>query len=53
MSHIYHGSFKKKNGGTNRIIANKEACIVPSSVPFWKYIEDIPGGKTRSQYKKE
>ena len=54
MSHIYHGCFRKNADGTSRIIANKEACLVPSSLPFWKYIEDIPGGvRTRSQYKKQ
>ena len=53
MFKIYHGCFRKNANGTNRIIVNKENCLVPTSRAFWKYIEDIPAGvKTRSQYKK-
>ena len=52
MAETYHGCFTKNIDGTNRIIANDEKCLVPTSRPFWKYIEDIPAGvKTRSQYK--
>ena len=53
-SHIYHCCFRKNADGTNRVIANKEACLVASSVPFWKYIDDIPVGvRTRNQYKNQ
>ena len=52
MLYIYHGYFRKNDDGTNRIIANNKQGLIPTSRPFWKYIEDIPGGvKTRSQYK--
>ena len=45
---------EKNDNGTNRIIANNEQCLIPTSRPFWNYIEDIAGGvKTRSQYKKQ
>ena len=54
MDCIYHGCFRKNDGGTNRIIGLHEKCLVPSSKPFWKYIQDIPTGvKTRNQYNKE
>ena len=54
MLYIYHGYFRKNDDGTNRIIANNEQCLIPTSRLFWKYIEDITGGvKTRSQYKKQ
>ena len=54
MSRIYHGCFRKNNDGTNRIIANNERYLIPTSRPFQKYIEDIPDGvKTRCQYKKQ
>ena len=54
MTNIYHGCFRKNADGTNRIIANKENCLVPTSRAFWKYIEDIPAGiKTHSQYKRQ
>ena len=44
---------EKNDDGANRIIANYEQCLIPTSRPFWKYIEDIAGGvKTRSQCKK-
>ena len=50
MAETCHGCFTKNIDGTNRIIANDEKCLVPTSRPFWKYIEDIPAGvKTRSQ----
>ena len=50
MTNIYHGCFSKNADGTNRIIANKENCLVPTSIAFWKYMEDIPTGvKTQSQ----
>ena len=49
---IYHGCFRKNADGTNRIIANDEKCLTPTSRAFWKYIEDIPANvKTSSQYK--
>ena len=48
MSNIYHGCFRKNTDGTNRIIANNEKCLLPTSRAFWKYIEDIPtGAKTQ------
>ena len=54
MANIYHGCFRKNIHETNRIIANGENCLVPTSRAFWKYIEDItPGVKTCSQYKKQ
>ena len=54
MDSIYHGCFRKNVDGTNRIIGRHEKRLVPSSKPFWKYIEDIPAGvKTRSQYNKQ
>ena len=54
MANIYHGCFRKNIDETNRIIANRENCLVPTSRAFWKYIKDIPPGvKTRSQYKKQ
>ena len=54
MPYIYHECFRKNDDGTNRIIANNEQCLIPTSRPFWNYIEDIAGGvKTRSQYKKQ
>ena len=54
MANIYHGCFRKNIDETNRIIANGENCLVPTSRAFWKYIEDIPPGvKTGSQYTKQ
>ena len=54
MANIYHGCFRKNIDETNRIIANGENCLVPTSRAFWKYIEDIPPGvKTCSQYEKQ
>ena len=51
---IYHGCFRKNEDGTNRIIANNEACLFSRHRQFWKYPEDIPAGvKTRSQYKQK
>ena len=54
MPFIYHGCFKKNADGTNRIIANYEKCLLSTSRPFWKYIEDIPiGVNTLSQHKQQ
>ena len=54
MYRIYHGCFKKNADGTNRIVANSEDCLVPSSRPFRKHIEDIPDGvRTHSQHKRQ
>ena len=54
MSPIFHGRFIKIADGTNKIIGNNEACLTPSSRPFWKYIEDITDGvRTRSQHKRQ
>lgn len=51
---IYHGCFRKNQDGTNRIIANNEACLLPTNNQFWKHLEHVPSGiKTRSQYKKQ
>ena len=44
MTEIYHGCFTKNIDQTNRIIANDEKWLVPTSRAFWKYIEDIPAG---------
>ena len=54
MSRIYHGCFRKNKDGTNRIIANCERCLIPTSKLFWKDINDIPAGvKNRAQYKQQ
>ena len=47
-------ALKKNADGANRIIANNENCLVPSSRPFWKHIENIPDGvRTHSQHKRQ
>ena len=53
MDRIYHGCMTKNADGTNRLIGPDEKCLVPTSQPFWKYVEDIPvtGVKTRRQSK--
>ena len=46
--------YEKNANGSNRLILHGEKCLVPTSQPFWKYIEDIEtsGVKTRTRYKK-
>ena len=44
IAEIYYDCFTKNIDRTNRIIANDEKCLVPTSRAFWKYIEDIPAG---------
>ena len=52
---IFHSCFTKNKDGTNRLIKKGERCLVPTSNPFWKYLEDIEscGVRTRSQEKNQ
>ena len=55
MDSIYNGCMRKNADGSNRLILRGEKCLVPTSQPFWKYIEDIEtsGVKTSTRYKKQ
>ena len=52
---IFHSCFTKNKDGTNCLIKKGERCLVPTSNPFWKYLEDIEscGVRTRSQEKNQ
>ena len=55
MDRIYHGCMRKNADCSSRLILRGEKCLVPTSQPFWEYIDDIEtlGVKTRTQYKKD
>ena len=54
MDHIYYGCVYANADGTNKIIAEVDACLIPTNRCFWKDTSDVATHvKTHSMTKKE
>ena len=46
----FHGCMRKNKDVSNRIIENNKWCLWPTTILFWKKVEDVPFKiRTRSQ----
>ena len=54
IDRIYHGCVYANVDGTNKLIAEGDACLIPTNTCFWKDASDVATHvKTRSMTKKE